>query len=48
MCPQVLDTSLDSGYRAMAADKVRETEAQEWGNALAVEDAIRVQLGMAR
>jgi hypothetical protein len=30
----VLDTSLDSGYRAMAADKARETEAQEWGNAL--------------
>ncbi len=46
--PHVLDTSLDCGYRAMAADKARETEAQEWGNVLAVEDAIRVQLGMAR
>lgn len=32
--PHVLDTSLDAGYRAMAADKVRETEAQEWGNAI--------------
>lgn len=32
--PLVLDTSLDSGYRAMAADKAREAEAQEWGNAL--------------
>lgn len=33
--PHVLDTSLDAGYRAMAADKAREAEAQEWGNALA-------------
>jgi hypothetical protein len=32
--PLVLDTSLDSGYRAMAADQVREAEAKEWGNAL--------------
>lgn len=32
--PLVLDTSLDSGYRAMAADQAREAEAQEWGNAL--------------
>ncbi len=32
--PLVLDTSLDSGYRAMAADKAREAEAQELGNAL--------------
>lgn len=33
--PYVLDTSLDDGYRAMAADKERETEAGEWSNALA-------------
>lgn len=33
--PHVVDTSLDDGYRAMAADKVRETEAMEWCNALA-------------
>ena len=33
--PYVLDTSLDEGYRAMAADAERETEAIEWCNALA-------------
>jgi hypothetical protein len=33
--PHVMDTSLDDGYRAMAADKARETEAREWSNALA-------------
>lgn len=33
--PHVLDTSLDDGYRAMAADKARESEAMEWCNALA-------------
>lgn len=32
--PHVLDTSLDDGYRAMAADKERETEAIKWCNAL--------------
>jgi len=32
--PHVLDTALDAGYRAMAADTVRETEAMEWCNAL--------------
>ena len=32
--PHVLDTSLDDGYRAMAADKEREAEAREWSNAL--------------
>ncbi len=32
--PHVLDTSLDDGYRAMAADKERETEAGEWSDAL--------------
>lgn len=30
--PYVLDTSLDEGYRAMAADSTREAEAQEWCN----------------
>lgn len=33
--PHVVDTSLDEGYQAMAADKVRETEALGWCNALA-------------
>lgn len=28
--PHVLDTSLDAGYKAMAADQVRESEAMEW------------------
>jgi hypothetical protein len=37
------ETSLDEGYRAMAADKAREAEAMEWCNALARErvDATR-------
>jgi predicted CopG family antitoxin len=33
--PHVVDTALDAGYRAMAADEVREVEAQDWCNALA-------------
>ena len=33
--PHVLDTALDEGYRAMAADKGREEEAQDWCAALA-------------
>ena len=33
--PHVLDTALDNGYRAMAADTGRETDALEWSNALA-------------
>jgi predicted CopG family antitoxin len=33
--PHVVDTSLDVGYREMAADKEREAEALEWCNALA-------------
>lgn len=33
--PHVLDTTLDDGYRAMAADRKREAEAAEWCNALA-------------
>jgi predicted CopG family antitoxin len=32
--PHVLDTSLDSGYKAMAADQERESEAMEWCNAI--------------
>ena len=32
--PLVLDTAMDDGYRAMAADKEREEEASEWCNAL--------------
>ena len=35
--PYVADTTLDEGYRAMAADKDREAEAMEWSNALAVD-----------
>jgi predicted CopG family antitoxin len=33
--PHVVDTALDAGYRAMAADQEREVEAQEWCDALA-------------
>ncbi|GHU10028.1 hypothetical protein AGMMS50225_12440 [Betaproteobacteria bacterium] len=33
--PHVTDTALDEGYRAMAADRTREAEAQAWCNALA-------------
>jgi predicted CopG family antitoxin len=32
--PHVLDTALDDGYRAMAADTEREEEAREWVNGL--------------
>ena len=35
--PYVADSTLDEGYRAMAADKARETEAMQWSNALAVD-----------
>ena len=35
--PHVLDSSLDEGYRAMAADSAREVEALEWCNALAAD-----------
>lgn len=28
--PYVLDTALDAGYRSMAADAERETDALEW------------------
>ena len=33
--PHVVDTELDAGYQAMAADTEREAAAQEWCNALA-------------
>jgi len=41
--PHVMHASLDEGYRAMAADKGREVQAQEWCNALAADmtDAAR-------
>ncbi len=41
--PHVLDTALDDGYRAMAADQEREAQAAEWCSALAgdVADAAR-------
>ena len=32
--PHVVDTALDEGYRAMAADETREREAQVWCNSL--------------
>jgi predicted CopG family antitoxin len=35
--PHVMDTNMDDGYQAMAADKGREEEAMEWCNALAVD-----------
>jgi hypothetical protein len=33
--PYMTDTELEEGYRAMASDSARETEALEWCNALA-------------
>lgn len=33
--PHVMDTALDDGYWAMAADKEREADATAWCNALA-------------
>lgn len=33
--PHVMDTRMDAGYKAMAADKEREDEAMEWCNAIA-------------
>jgi hypothetical protein len=35
--PHVVDSSLDDGYKAMAADTSREREALEWVNALATD-----------
>ena len=37
--PHVSDTSLDGGYRDMAADDEREAEASEWLTALANDGA---------
>ena len=37
--PHVLDTVLDDGYKAMAADEAREAEAAQWCNALAKDNA---------
>lgn len=37
--PYVSDAALDEGYRAMAADPVREAAALEWSNALAADVA---------
>ena len=37
--PHVLDTALDEGYRAMAADQEREAEARVWCNALVADMA---------
>ena len=37
--PHVLDTALDDGYKAMAADQEREVEAQVWCNALGADMA---------
>ena len=33
--PHVLTSAMDDGYKAMAADLVREAEAKEWCNAFA-------------
>lgn len=32
--PYVMDSSMDDGYKAMAADHERENEAMEWCNAI--------------
>lgn len=32
--PHVIDEDLEAAYREMAADEVREREAEEWGEAL--------------
>lgn len=37
--PHVLDTALDDGYRAMAADKEREEEARSWVEGLTADMA---------
>lgn len=35
--PHVLDSTLDAGYREMAADSERESEANAWCNTLAAD-----------
>ncbi len=37
--PHVLDSSLDDGYQAMAANETRETEALAWCDALAGDES---------
>lgn len=37
--PHVLDSTLDAGYRAMAEDRVRESDAMQWCNAVAADMA---------
>jgi hypothetical protein len=37
--PHVLDTALDDGYKAMAADQEREADALVWCNALGADMA---------
>ena len=32
--PHVLDAALDDGYKAMATDTLRESEALEWSNSI--------------
>jgi predicted CopG family antitoxin len=41
--PHVIDADLEAGYRAMAADEVREAEAHEWSENLLsdIDDAAR-------
>lgn len=46
--PHVLDASLDDGYKAMAADQARESEAQEWCNALAKDVTDEANRNLAR
>lgn len=33
--PHVLDSAMDDGYRAMAEDSARESDAKDWSDALA-------------
>jgi predicted CopG family antitoxin len=37
--PHVVDTDIDSGYQAMAADEQREAEALEWAETLVADVA---------
>ena len=41
--PHVLDAALDDGYKAMATDTLRESEALEWSNALSKDMAHEVR-----
>ena len=44
--PHVVETTLEAGYQAMAADTEREAEAQEWCNALAGDGADETRCGV--